>query len=361
MALLLPVCLLLLSVVISADGSVGPSTSSSLCSESKECVEFVVVCRTDEYEVRHYSPTCRPPRPRGVHLCVSSQLYFSEMPGMDVYVRSYGGWMLSVTSRLHAHLLTEELRRVGASYNHSYHYGVGYDSPLKLLNRHNEVWYVSEGEPVCTDPQEPTPAHTPRPTHSPSLSPSHTHSPLLSPSHTHSPPPPPSPPPTSPRMQHPPPLLRRPPTPPPSPRPTPRPVLHPTWPAPPHSATPPPPPRSPWPGPAAALRPPRPRNRGPAAPRGDGSRSRNEATGRRKTPPAGPGSVLLALLLPSSFAPAAPQRNEAVISRASGSSSSSRDAFQTSCAPCRFPVLVGWDLWCSRRGHDSPLHVDLLS
>ena len=47
-------------------------------------------------------------------------------------------------------------------------------SPLKLLNRHNEVWYVAEGEPVCTDPQEPTPAHTTRttttnvPTESPS-------------------------------------------------------------------------------------------------------------------------------------------------------------------------------------------------
>lgn len=49
------------------------------------------------------------------------------MPEMDVYVRSYGGWMLSVTSRLHAHLLTKELDRVGAAYNHSYHYGVGYD------------------------------------------------------------------------------------------------------------------------------------------------------------------------------------------------------------------------------------------
>lgn len=35
--------------------------------------------------------------------------------------------MLSVTSRLHAHLLTKELTRVRASYNHSYHYGVGYD------------------------------------------------------------------------------------------------------------------------------------------------------------------------------------------------------------------------------------------
>ncbi|MEQ2196660.1 hypothetical protein XENOCAPTIV_007766, partial [Xenoophorus captivus] len=109
-----------------------------------------------------------------IFLVLAAQLYFTEMPEIDMYVRSYGGWMLSVNSRLYSHLLTKELERVHASYNHSFHYGVGYDSPLKLLNRHNEVWYVAEGEPVCTDPQEPTPAHTsrPTPTHLPADSPS---------------------------------------------------------------------------------------------------------------------------------------------------------------------------------------------
>lgn len=33
-------------------------------------------------------------------------------------------------------------------------------SPLKLLNRHNEVWYVAEGDPVCVVPEE-TPTATP--------------------------------------------------------------------------------------------------------------------------------------------------------------------------------------------------------
>ncbi|XP_070684223.1 uncharacterized protein [Pempheris klunzingeri] len=220
--------LAVLALLVSAEASVGPSTNASFCTESKECLEYELVCKTDEYEVRHYSPTRwvstdaeayfmgvgaamafrrlfqyitganeggiqmemtapvlvkipeetkmwepavytlnfplpaayqeKPPAP------TNDKLYFTEMPEMDVYVRSYGGWMLSVTSRLHAHLLTKELERVRASYNHSYHYGVGYDSPLKLLNRHNEVWYVAEGQLVCTDPQEPTPAHTPRPT-----------------------------------------------------------------------------------------------------------------------------------------------------------------------------------------------------
>uniref|UniRef100_A0A672ZWB6 Heme-binding protein 1 n=1 Tax=Sphaeramia orbicularis TaxID=375764 RepID=A0A672ZWB6_9TELE len=199
-----------------------PSTNGSFCTESKECLEYELVCKTDEYEVRHYSPTRwvstdaeayfmgvgaamafrrlfqyitgsneggvqmemtapvlvkipeqtrmwepavytlnfplpaayqdKPPTP------TNDKLYFTEMPEMDVYVRSYGGWMLSVTSRLHAHLLTKELERVRASYNCSYHYGVGYDSPLKLLNRHNEVWYVAEGEPVLEpNPTSPHP------------------------------------------------------------------------------------------------------------------------------------------------------------------------------------------------------------
>nr|XP_040041490.1 heme-binding protein 2 isoform X1 [Gasterosteus aculeatus aculeatus]XP_040041491.1 heme-binding protein 2 isoform X2 [Gasterosteus aculeatus aculeatus] len=249
----------LAAVVLSAGGSVGPSTNSSFCTESKECLEYQLVCKTDEYEVRHYSPTRwvstdaeayfmgvgaamafrrlfqyitganeggfqmemtapvlvriqeetrmwepavyslsfplpaayqeEPPAP------TSDKLYFTEMPEMDVYLRSYGGWMLSVTSRLHAHLLNKELGRVGASYNHSFHYGVGYDSPLKLLNRHNEVWYVAEGDPVCKDPQEPTPAHTPRvtPPNSPTDSPTeplpHTlySSPALPPSNVSSP------------------------------------------------------------------------------------------------------------------------------------------------------------------------------
>ncbi|XP_036413746.1 pneumococcal serine-rich repeat protein [Colossoma macropomum] len=211
-----------LVLVVLAESSVGPSnSSSSYCTESKECLQFDLVCRTEEYEVRHYSPTRwvatdaeayfmgvgaamafrrlyqyitganeggveiemtapvlvkvpeetqmwepaiytlsfllpsafqhNPPTP------TSDKLYFTDMPEMNVYVRSYGGWMLSITSRLHAHLLTKELNRVGANYNHTHHYAVGYDSPLKLLNRHNEVWYVAEDEPVCSGAtQKPT-------------------------------------------------------------------------------------------------------------------------------------------------------------------------------------------------------------
>ncbi|AWP05251.1 putative protein GPR108-like [Scophthalmus maximus] len=184
--------LAVLALVVSAEGSVGPSTNNSFCTESKECLQYELVCKTDEYEVRHYSPTrwvstdaeayfmgvgaamafrrlfqyITGANDRGIQMEMtapvlvkipeetkmwepaiytlnfplpaayqdkapaptSDKLYFTDMPEMDVYVRSYGGWMLSVTSRLHTHLLTKELQRVRASYNHSFHYGVGYDS-----------------------------------------------------------------------------------------------------------------------------------------------------------------------------------------------------------------------------------------
>uniref|UniRef100_A0A4W4FWI7 Heme-binding protein 1 n=1 Tax=Electrophorus electricus TaxID=8005 RepID=A0A4W4FWI7_ELEEL len=190
------------------------NSSSSLCSGSTECLQFDLVCKTEEYEVRHCSPSrwvstdaeayfmgvgaamafrrlyqyITGANQEGVQMDMATpvlvrvpeetqmwepaiytlnfllpsvyqdnppvptndKLYFTDMPEMDVYVRSYGGWMLSITSRLHAHLLTKELQRVNAYYNHTHHYAVGYDSPLKLLNRHNEVWYVVDNEPSFT-------------------------------------------------------------------------------------------------------------------------------------------------------------------------------------------------------------------
>ncbi|KAK6311392.1 hypothetical protein J4Q44_G00170560 [Coregonus suidteri] len=84
-----------------------------------------------------------PPQP------TDNRVYFTEMPDMKVYVRSYGGWMMSLTSSVNSMLLKRQLDKVQATYNKDYHYAVGYDSPMKILNRHNEVWYMVEGEPVC--------------------------------------------------------------------------------------------------------------------------------------------------------------------------------------------------------------------
>ncbi|XP_046893459.1 heme-binding protein 2-like [Hypomesus transpacificus] len=190
---------------------------TSFCTETKECLLYDLVCEGDGYEVRHYEPAkwvtteqksyimevamatafgrlfkyitgsneaglkiemtgpvifktedtgnmwepttytmsfllpsahqSAPPKP------TDETVFFTDMPDMKVYVRSYGGWMLFVSDKLHSHLLSTKLDNVGATYDKNYHYAVGYDSPRKMLNRHNEVWYVAEGEPVCSSPE----------------------------------------------------------------------------------------------------------------------------------------------------------------------------------------------------------------
>ncbi|XP_076863961.1 heme-binding protein 2 [Brachyhypopomus gauderio] len=72
----------------------------------------------------------------------------SEMHGVDI-VKSYSGQMVSVVSKAQASHLKKLLNSVLASYNNEYHYNVAYDSPIKFKNRHNEVWYLVQGMPVC--------------------------------------------------------------------------------------------------------------------------------------------------------------------------------------------------------------------
>ncbi|XP_036409140.1 heme-binding protein 2 [Megalops cyprinoides] len=211
--------ILLLVLMVTAEAYVGNSSESSFCTETKECLLFDLVCKTPEYEVRHYSLTrwvsteaesyfmeiavttafrrlfkyitganengqkidmtapvlvkmqedrkllqssvytlsfllpsayqANAPKP------TDEKVYFTDMADTMVYVRSYGGWMVSMTDRIHSSQLKKDLDRVQAAYGKDFHYAVGYDSPMKLLNRHNEVWYSVEGEPVCTSPDTP--------------------------------------------------------------------------------------------------------------------------------------------------------------------------------------------------------------
>ncbi|XP_055044489.2 heme-binding protein 2 [Misgurnus anguillicaudatus] len=188
-------------------------SESSYCTETKECLLFDLVCEGDGYEVRHYDAAkwvsteeqsyftevaisrafkklykyitgeneagakinmtapvlikvkedvsiwdssvyvlnfllpsdfqANPPKP------TDPSVYFTDTPDMNVYVKSYGGWMMSVVSKIKAQQLKTSLDKVQASYETEYHYDVGYNSPMKILNRHNEAWYIVKGEPVC--------------------------------------------------------------------------------------------------------------------------------------------------------------------------------------------------------------------
>uniref|UniRef100_A0A8C1RMQ9 Heme-binding protein soul5 n=1 Tax=Cyprinus carpio TaxID=7962 RepID=A0A8C1RMQ9_CYPCA len=88
---------------------------------------------------------------RGFFTLVNSilQVYFTNTPGMKVYVKSYGGWMMSAVAISQAQSLKTSLDNVQATHETEYYYNVGYNSPMKIMNRHVEAWYIVEGEPVC--------------------------------------------------------------------------------------------------------------------------------------------------------------------------------------------------------------------
>ncbi|KAL0993586.1 hypothetical protein UPYG_G00110110 [Umbra pygmaea] len=202
-----------LLLFLTAEARVGNSSESTFCTETKECLLYDLVCKGDNYEVRHYSSAkwvttdeesyfmdkaiytafmrlfkyingsnnadvnidmtapviikvnemknmwqqsvytlsfllpsehqLNPPQP------TDEKVYFTDMPDMNVYVRSYGGYILCLTAKFNSMALQKQLDKVQATYNKDYSYSVGYNSPMKILNRHNEVWYVVEGEPVC--------------------------------------------------------------------------------------------------------------------------------------------------------------------------------------------------------------------
>uniref|UniRef100_A0AAY5KV23 Heme-binding protein 1 n=1 Tax=Esox lucius TaxID=8010 RepID=A0AAY5KV23_ESOLU len=202
-----------LLLFLTAEARIGNSSESPFCTETKECLLYDLLCQTDDYEVRHYDaakwvttdeesyvfdkatytafmrlfkyingsnndgvkidmtapviikvqekkriwqsaiytlsfllPSAYqndPPQP------TDNKVYFTDLPDMKVYARTYGGYMVSLTTAYNSMQLKKQLDRAQASYNTEYYYAVGYDSPMKIMNRHNEVWYIAEGEPVC--------------------------------------------------------------------------------------------------------------------------------------------------------------------------------------------------------------------
>ncbi|XP_035380980.1 heme-binding protein 1, partial [Electrophorus electricus] len=111
----------------------------SFCSETKECLLYDLICQGNEYE-------CASSLARFVS---ELQVFLDDLPDMRVYVEQYGGWMVSATSSIQAYFLKDALNCVQATYHKDYHYCVCVSSLVKLTNRHNEVWYVVHGTPVC--------------------------------------------------------------------------------------------------------------------------------------------------------------------------------------------------------------------
>ncbi|XP_020335697.1 heme-binding protein 2-like [Oncorhynchus kisutch] len=147
-----------LLLILTADARVGNSSESSFCTETKECLLCDLVCKNDDYEVRHYDSVKWVSTDKEAHLMdkaivttfirlfkyitrsnkaginidmtvpviveetkrisrsfvytlsfvmpsahhmtppqpTDDKVYFTDMSDMKVYVRSYGGWMMSI-------------------------------------------------------------------------------------------------------------------------------------------------------------------------------------------------------------------------------------------------------------------------
>ncbi|CAD7704789.1 unnamed protein product [Ostreobium quekettii] len=79
-----------------------------------------------------------PPTP------TSPDVYIEEVPKMTVYVSSFGGYAKEATIVKTANDLLDALQNRGADVIEDSYFFCGYDNPFRVLDRHNEVWFVEK-------------------------------------------------------------------------------------------------------------------------------------------------------------------------------------------------------------------------
>ncbi|XP_035036799.1 heme-binding protein 2-like [Hippoglossus stenolepis] len=201
-----------LLLVLTAEARVGYSSESYLCYETEQCLHFDLICQTEDFEVRHIESVnwvsthemdysidtaalkgfkrlykyinganqngttmdivtpvvVRVPQKTSwemgvyiVHLLLPAEyqdnpptptddnVYILRSPDMNLYIRSYDGWLTAKSDNDTAQSLASDLDSVGANYKKNFHFANTYSSPLSLTSRRSEVMFVDLGEPVC--------------------------------------------------------------------------------------------------------------------------------------------------------------------------------------------------------------------
>lgn len=87
-----------------------------------------------------YTFQSNPPKPNND----TNQVHIVELPEMDVYVRSYGGFSSESKVQQNALALAKSLQRDGIEFDQTQYLTANYDSPFKLFNRHNEVLFYAK-------------------------------------------------------------------------------------------------------------------------------------------------------------------------------------------------------------------------
>ncbi|EDO34503.1 predicted protein, partial [Nematostella vectensis] len=79
----------------------------------------------------------------------SKDVFISTMPEMCAYVRTYPGFGANTDKiEKNAEALGEALQKagLGETYYTEMFYYAGYDSPFRLFNRHNDIWFIRKGK-----------------------------------------------------------------------------------------------------------------------------------------------------------------------------------------------------------------------
>ena len=77
-------------------------------------------------------------------------VYISSFPAFTAYVKVYGGFSNFTDVQKYSEELSEELVKdgLGHTFREDLFFTAGYDSPFKLLNRHNEIWFIRKDSVV---------------------------------------------------------------------------------------------------------------------------------------------------------------------------------------------------------------------
>ena len=70
-------------------------------------------------------------------------LFLTELPELTAYVYQYAGYQTNDNIAQYAALLEKYLQRDGMSYVPGVYFTGSYDTPYRILDRHNEIWFLA--------------------------------------------------------------------------------------------------------------------------------------------------------------------------------------------------------------------------
>ncbi|XP_062978551.1 heme-binding protein 2-like [Elgaria multicarinata webbii] len=102
---------------------------------------------SQEFEVYFMVPRAfqeLPPTP------TEDTVFLERFPELRIYARYFGGWLTDENRKTQLHYLDGKLSHDGRATQAGQHFTAGYNSPMELFKRRNEVWRLADGDLGCS-------------------------------------------------------------------------------------------------------------------------------------------------------------------------------------------------------------------